>query len=218
MPRTISDKWLKTGVLLKHKGIAGCIPETQRYSEHRLRHMLDRYGSVVAKPATGTGGRGLMLLRKHRGGYSCHYYGRIKRVGSFRELARRVDRIRRHRSYLLQQAIQLASIGGRPVDYRVKTIRRSGRWRIRAIVGRLARPGLFVTNLCRGGLQLRANKAIRRSLSVNPARKIREMQRLTYQSASLLSRAFPGLDQLGFDYGLDTRGRVWMFEVNTKPK
>jgi hypothetical protein len=29
---------------------------------------------------------------------------------------------------------------------------------------------------------------------------------------------FPGVGQLGFDYGLDYSGKIWILEVNTRPQ
>ena len=87
------------------------------------------------------------------------------------------------------------------------------------MVGRVARPGLFVTNLCRGGTQLTAAQGISRSVSVSLVRKKKqEMRTLTGISAAVLERHFPGIGQLGFDYGLDRSGKIWIFEVNTRPK
>ena len=120
---------------------------------------------------------------------------------------------------MIQRAIRLATIGGRPIDYRVKIVKTNGTWAIRAMVGRLARPGLFVTNLCRGGTQLTARQGISRSLSPRLATaKKREMRALTRTATSVLEQRFPGIGQLGFDYGLDRSGRVWIFEVNTRPQ
>jgi len=216
--RTLADKWAKTAALLSHPEIAPHIPKTRLYTEANLRGMLAQYGSVVIKPQRGTGGAGVARVVREGGGYTVTVGATKRRYRSFAELKRALRRLRRGRRYLIQRRIPLATIGGRPIDYRVKIEKENGEWRIRAIVGRLARRGLFVTNLCRGGTQLPASVGISRSLSPRLARvKKRQMRSLTYTATAVLERRYPGISRLGFDYGLDRSGRIWIFEVNTRP-
>ncbi|GJM74708.1 hypothetical protein HMSSN036_69240 [Paenibacillus macerans] len=77
---------------------------------------------------------------------------------------RALNRAKVGRKYIIQQGIHLATISGRPIDYRVKVVKSNGTWVYRAMVGRLARPGLFVTNLCKGGTMLSAHAGLVRSL------------------------------------------------------
>jgi len=43
------------------------------------------------------------------------------------------------------------------------------------------------------------------------------MRNLTRTATSLLESRFPGLTQLGYDYGIDRNGQIWILEVNTRP-
>jgi hypothetical protein len=148
------------------------------------------------------------------------YYSRSKHYAGFDALYRSVNAMRGGRRYLIQKGIRLATIGGRPIDYRVKHVKRpGGGWAITAIVGRLARKGLFVTNLCRGGSQLSGSEGIRRSFSAKAvAPKKQQMRRLTKLSTQVLESRYPGIGQLGFDFGIDKSGKIWIFEVNTRPQ
>lgn len=217
MARLVPDKWLKTNTLLKHKGVAGYIPETRKFTGSQLAYMLKKYGRVVVKPIIGTGGHGVILIYRQGSGYVIrHKYNMYRRAG-FGALLAELNRLRRGRAYLVQRGIELAQIAGRPIDFRVKLIVRNGKWITKAIVGKWAKPGLIVTNIRQGGTLLRAHDAIRRSLPVDPDRKIRELRTLSYRSMRALADAFPGIDRLGFDYGIDTKGRIWLLEVNTQP-
>lgn len=87
------------------------------------------------------------------------------------------------------------------------------------MLGRIARRGLFVTNICQGGRLVPAAEGIRRSLnaqSIEP--KKNEMRHLTKICTSLLEQRFPGISQLGYDYGIDQSGHIWILEVNTRPQ
>lgn len=217
MSRLVPNKWLKTNVLLKNRDVARHIPETRIYNKAVLTRMLNQYGRVVMKPCIGFGGLGLILISKLRSGYTVHHRERILSRLSFEAMLALVERLRRRRAYLVQRGLVLASISGRPVDYRVKLLRRHGKWFTKAIVGRLAKPGLFVTNIHSGGTLLRANDALRRSLSISPHAKKQEMNKLSYLGMEVMTRAFPGIDKLGFDYGIDRYGNIWLLEVNTQP-
>jgi hypothetical protein len=216
--RQLASKWLKSNALLTNPYIAQHIPKTRLYNTTNLRQMLARYGMVVLKPVCGTGGNGVIKAEKDGKGYKLTYRTSRRRFSTFSSLVSAVNAQCRRRSYLIQRGIHLATINGRPIDYRVKYVKLNGSWNIRAMVGRLARPGLFVTNLCRGGTMMTAAQGIRRSLSSRIIGvKKKEMRRLTQTSTGLLESRFPGIGQLGYDYGIDRSGHIWMLEVNTRP-
>lgn len=216
---TVASKWLKTKVLLTDPQIAPHIPHTKLLSAANLRDMLAKHGMVVLKPVRGGGGNGLMKITQSGGRYTLAYRANTTVYSGFGAMLGAVNRIRRGRRYLIQKGIHLAQVGGRPIDYRVKYVKVGDQWRFRAMLGRIARPGLFVTNVCQGGRLVSAAEGIRRSLnaqSVVP--KKNEMRHLTKISTALLQRHFPGLAQLGYDYGIDQSGHIWILEVNTRPQ
>lgn len=216
--RQVASKWVKTSVLLQDARVARYIPETRIFSPDHLASMLARYGRVVMKPVVGTGGQGVIMIIKSGSSYTVRHRRKIGRYRNFGSMLAAVRAIRRKRSYLVQRGINLATIGGRPIDYRVKMVKNNGVWVTRAMVGRLANPGMFVTNLCRGGTKISSAAGIRRSLSGKLVRRKKsEMREVTRNCIHLLERHFPGIGQLGFDYGFDRTGRMWIFEVNTRP-
>ncbi|KAF6583327.1 YheC/YheD family protein [Paenibacillus polymyxa] len=217
--RQLASKWLKTKALLHHPHTAVYIPETCLYSEEQLRIMLRRHAFVFIKPVKGGGGVGVMRVAKEGNGYTCTRMEQTYRFSHFRALVAGINKLRIQRPYLIQQGIQLASIQGRPVDYRVKVVKEGEKWEFRAVVARHARPGLVITNLCKGGTLLKGTEALRMIYPRRLARrKRREIVELTQHCIPILERRFPGIGQLGFDYGLDWNGRVWILEVNTRPQ
>lgn len=217
--RQLASKWLKTNALLSDPYVARHIPPSRLFSPANLRTMLSRYGMVVIKPIRGGGGLGVMKISYAGGRYRSTYMSRTNSFGTFSGLLSHVNRTRKRRAYLIQKGIHLATVSGRPIDYRVKYVKENGIWTFRSMVGRVARRGLFVTNLCRGGLQLTAAQGIRRSLSSRViASKKSEMRHLTKVATSLLESRFPGIGQLGYDYGIDRNGHIWILEVNTRPQ
>ncbi|REE92904.1 YheC/D-like protein [Paenibacillus taihuensis] len=218
--RQLASKWAKTEALLSHSGIAPHIPPTRMFTKANLGSMLSAHGMVVVKPVRGAGGHGVIKVSRDNGTYAYTYYSKTNRFGSFDAMYQSLSRKKGARRYLIQKGIRLATIGGRPIDYRVKYVKQAdGRWAITAIVGRLAKPGLFVTNICRGGTLLSGSEGIRRSFSSSAVvPKKRLMRQLTQMSTSVLESRFPGIGQLGFDFGIDRNGKIWIFEVNTRPQ
>lgn len=215
--RRVASKWSKFAVLLQHSGVAKHIPAMRRYSAENLAAMLRQFQFVVAKPIVGTGGSRVMKIQKSGSGFMLHNAG-TKKVYNWNELLQAINRIRQNRPLMIQQGIHLATINGRPVDYRVKLAKVGRSWEIRAVVGRLARPGLFVTNLCQGGTQLKGRHAVRRTFPASMVKsKIDTMVGVSRTCTMLLEAKYPGIGMLGYDYGIDKRGTVWIFEVNTKP-
>ena len=217
--RQLANKWLKTEALLSNAVVAAHIPQTRLYSADSLRSMLHQFGMVVIKPLRGGGGDGVIKVTYAGGVYAYTYMSRTRTFSSFEAMFRSLNRVKVGRKYMIQQGIHLARIAGRPIDYRVKVVKENGVWVYRSMVGRLARPGLFVTNLCKGGTMLSARAGLSRSLGRKiAASKKREMRTLTNMSIQILEARFPGIGQLGFDYGVDRNGKIWIFEVNTRPQ
>ncbi|CAH0118344.1 MULTISPECIES: YheC/YheD family protein [unclassified Paenibacillus] len=217
--RQLANKWLKTEALLSDAMVAGHIPQTKKFNADNLRHMLSVYGMVVIKPVVGGGGYGVIKVSKKGDMYSYTYLSHKRSFQGFERLFHSLARVKKKRGYIIQQGIHLATIQGRPIDYRVKYVKTEGRWVFRSMLGRLARKGLFVTNLCKGGTMIRFAPAVRHSFSkamVKPKRN--EMRILTRKCTEILEARFPGIGELGFDYGIDRSGKVWIIEVNTRPQ
>ncbi|BFH60905.1 MULTISPECIES: YheC/YheD family protein [Paenibacillus] len=217
--RQLASKWLKTEALLTDPEVAPYIPQTRTLTRENLQVMLGAHGFVVVKPIVGGGGYGVIKVARSGSRYSITYSSKTSHYNSFQAMYSSLMRVKVNRKYLIQQGIHLARIQGRPIDYRVKYVKNGAKWEYRAMVGRLARPGLFVTNLCKGGNMLSCREGLRRSLPhISSTEKRREMRNLTRRCTSILERHFPGIGQLGFDYGLDQSGKIWIFEVNTRPQ
>jgi hypothetical protein len=217
--RQLASKWLKTKALLTNPYIAKHIPSSRLFNAANFRVMISRYGMVVLKPVRGAGGIGVMKVTKSGKLYKLTHKSNTRSYSGFSEFLSVLKGKCRKRFYLIQRGIHLATIVGRPIDYRVKYVKENGVWTYRAMVGRLARRGLFVTNLCRGGSKMTAARGIRLSLSPRLVGiKKQEMRKLTKASTGLLVSRYPGIAQLGYDYGIDRNGHVWMLEVNTRPQ
>ncbi|MHA6483122.1 YheC/YheD family protein [Paenibacillus sp. strain BS8-2] len=216
--RQLASKWAKTEALLVDPALSPHIPPTRKYSSDALYSMLNQHGMVVIKPIVGSGGGGVIKVVKESQGYSHTYKARKLYAAHFDGLLKALAGRTGKRQYLIQKGIYLATVNGRPIDYRVKYVKTNKGWEYRALVGRIAKRGLFVTNLSQGGDLVTAAQGIRASLGGAYVKdKKAKMRRLTVLATRLLEQTYPGLGQLGFDYGIDKQGKIWIFEVNTRP-
>lgn len=216
--KQVADKWAKFAILKAHSGVAKHIPDTRRYSREHLSAMLGKYSFIVAKPVVGTGGSGVVRIsRGQGGGYRLQHGASVRQAANLDAVERILAGIRRKRAYMLQQGIRLSTVQGKPLDYRVKLVKENGSWRIRAVVARIARPGLFVTNLCRGGTMVGGNRALRMTFPALARDKHATMVGVARSGTALLEAKYPGIGALGFDFGIDKGGTIWILEVNTRP-
>lgn len=216
--RKVASKWAKTKVLLADERAAKHIPETQKFTADNLKNMLEKYDLVFVKPVVGSGGYGVTRIKKEDGQYKYKYYRKTKYFTTIDALVKEINKRNKKRKLMIQQGIKLATIKGRPIDYRFKIQKPKKKWIITGMVGRLARKGYYVTNLCKGGTRLTFTQGIKRSLpEANVKQLKKEMRSLTRHCTKLLEKEFPGIRKLGFDYGVDKSGNFWIFEVNTNP-
>ncbi|WP_239615159.1 YheC/YheD family endospore coat-associated protein [Cohnella mopanensis] len=213
--------------LKKDSSLQRYLPESHSLQNYTmLKSMCSRYSSVFLKPVRGSLGKGIIRLSRIGpenwqasyatvGGTKKQSYSSLVKL--FSTIAAKMKTVR----YLVQQGLNLIEIGGRPVDYRALTQKNaSGKWVITSIVARTAGSHHFVSNLARGGTLSTVRESVAKS---NLPVQFRG------DASSRLSRAAldiaRGVDthipahfgELGIDLALDTMGRVWLLEVNSKP-
>ena len=150
MSRQLASKWRKTAALMKYPVAAAHIPQTKVFNSSNLLYMLQRYGMVYIKPVVGGGGYGVIRVSRNGGAYKYTHMKVSRSFASFSQMYHSLVRAKAKRRYIIQQGIHLATIHGRPVDYRVKVVKTEQGWVFRSLVGRLARPGLCKINLSKG--------------------------------------------------------------------
>ncbi|OYD07952.1 YheC/YheD family protein [Paludifilum halophilum] len=220
--RQIASKALKTKVMLENPILAPYIPFTTWYSEASLKRMLSSYPTVFVKPDKGGGGAGIIRVRRvTERGYQVNFHrtGRMVDAEHLHAVISRLQRI--DKRYLIQQGIDLARINGRPVDIRVLLQKPGRRWIVSGMIAKVAARGQFVTNHCKGGQPISVERAL--SLSGNtgnplPSDRTEELEKMALLTAWVLDSRFPGLRELGIDVGADQEGKLWIFEVNTRPQ
>lgn len=218
----IANKWVKTVATLRDPAVASHVPDTRRMNRATLAKMLDRYGMVYVKPVAGTFGRGVMRIERtpgHRQPYSCHSGLSKRRFATFGGLYGHLSRTKRRRPYLAQRGVHLLKTKGRRFDIRVMVQKNpSGAWEPTGVIARVAQKGKAVTNYHDGGTPIALSRLLRPKLGPAGAKQAESRLRaLGLRSAKALARAYPRINMVGADIGLDRALRPWIIELNTSP-
>lgn len=221
------DKTEVFAALKKETTLQGRLPESHAFAGFdTLKSMAGKYRTVFLKPIRGSLGRGIVRIsRTASGAYACHFselngtrkvaYPSIAKV--YAAIAPRLKSQR----YQIQQGLRIATVGGRPVDFRALVQKGlTGAWSVTSIVGRIAGANHFVSNLAKGGTIAPMRTAIARS-GIAPAKRERSMRQLHKAAIDIARGVEATIDahfgELGVDLAVDHAGKVWLLEVNSKP-
>ncbi|MDD9265933.1 YheC/YheD family protein [Paenibacillus sp. GCM10023248] len=226
----LGGKWDVGQMLLRDSAIRAYLPETALLaSGSDLRNWLQTRDDVFLKPQGGSQGKGALHLRKvNSANGSClfHIKGRNGQNRSFERsfpnwnacwhwLRRQIG----SRPYLLQEYLHLHSSDGMAYDVRSLMQKNGhGLWENTGMAVRIGKPGSITSNLHGGGSAEEAAGFLAREFGDAKAGELlATLGMLSARIPPLLENHHGRLAELGIDLGIDTSGRVWVLEVNSKP-
>lgn len=223
-PCCIRSKWLKTEALLIDKTLRDHIPKTSKLrSKVDLNALLDEFNMVYVKPDRGTYGRGVMRIDKVFTDTRIEFriqsgYERMS-FDHFHSMYEAFLQYKKKRTYLVQQGIELLQFMNRRFDVRVMVqISPEGCWESTGIIGRVSAPNKIITNYHSGGMPMPIEPLLHPYLDDTGSRNlILKLNQLGLDSAVALKSAYPGMNMIGVDVGIDQQLKPWILEVNTKP-
>ncbi|MNZ67481.1 Endospore coat-associated protein YheD [compost metagenome] len=222
------DKTEVFDALKKDESLARYLPESYSLRGYStLKSMCSRYNQVFLKPVRGSLGKGIIRIsRMDQNGYQVMYAtaagSRRQQYASLTKLYSSLSSKMKSVRYQIQQGLQLIEIQKRPVDFRALVQKNaSGKWTLTSIVARTAGSHHFVSNLARGGTLSTVGEALAKSnlhSDINRRAASFRLQQAALQIARGVDTQIPAhFGELGIDLALDTNGRVWLLEVNSKP-
>ena len=218
------DKWTTYEHLARNLRLRRLQPATTLMTvEDNLRVMLKRHPAVIAKPSGGSRGRGISKIWRD----GLHYGFQSSEVGAVTEsgltLRQVYDRVTEHaqaKPVVLQKQIELARLQARLCDLRVMVNKNSvGRWQASQDFMRLGREGSFITNWDHQAKVVSVPEGLAlmgwpRAVSI---RYVQRVHRMAVRIAEHLELWIGRLGELGLDFGIDTKRRLWFFEANARP-
>lgn len=224
--RSFWDKWQVHRRLAARPAWRSLLPATEPYRGPRqLLRWLASHRELWLKPCQGTGGLGILVVRRLPGGVAVQRARGDPSVHHARgvaELGRLVAALKRPGPYLVQEAIPLAQHAGRPFDIRVLAQKDGqGEWRRTKVFARVAPPGGLISNISAGGTGMRVARALARapaSLRRAWPRIRAELRRIARELPAELERLMAEpIAEVGLDLAIDREGRIRFIEANAKP-
>lgn len=197
------------------------VPHTVSLTEPNLRSMVGRYKSLYIKPDVGSMGIGVHRMTRLIGGYellSTRKRSQLRRrFGTLSSLYRHMKAQRQGRM-IVQQAVWLDRVNGRPYDLRAMVQRKpGGSWTCTGIMAKVGAPYKIVTNYYQGGKIVTLQNLLKQKRLSSSARRSRTyyLTAKALQVSRVLSRMRSGMHEMGIDFAYDRNGRLWILEVNS---
>lgn len=223
----MSHKWPVYQLLYKNASIRSYLPETAQYQQPKdLLPFLKTYDMIYLKPNDGTGGRGILCIRRLRNNQFL-IQGRDKNRKiivphklTATQIAPQFNSWGLKNHYLIQQGIPLMLPDGRVHDYRLLIQKNgSGQWEVTGCAGRIGPSRSITSNLHGGGKAVPVLQLLHSRFSSSTVihQILRDMERLSKLVVYQLERRYGRLCEMALDIAVDLTGHVWLLEVNPKP-
>lgn len=222
------DKWQVYEWLRKDPEVRRHVPETIRHkSLQEAASFVNRHQVTFLKPLHGSLGLGIARIVKHDGVVTYELKRKTSSVtrgkgNSAREVIESFRTRLKRRPYIWQEGLTLATYQHRPLDIRILMQRDgTGEWKRTKMFARVAKTGDFTSNLATGGDAMPVDRALAECFP-----KAEQRNRAKTQIRRLSKKIVEAIEEgsgrtygeLGIDLGLDESGKVWVIEVNSKPR
>jgi uncharacterized circularly permuted ATP-grasp superfamily protein len=213
-------KWKLHRFYVKNPQIANYLPPTAVFHPSSLSTFMEKYHTVYIKPNTQHTGNGVIKAWKSAQGYQfVRVRGKVNQSHSLQDLHGRIRKMSPKRMFIIQKAVDLARIGGRPFDIRVMMMRDGKRkWQYAGMVAKVAGQASIISNVLRGrGYATTVEDALTRSLQLGNTENARIKKELLQLSRKIIhySDKYPFYSfQSGIDLAVDKMGKIWIIEVN----
>ncbi|MBP2653559.1 MAG: hypothetical protein H6Q73_1128 [Firmicutes bacterium] len=201
------------------------IPYTVLYeSPQDVFNLLERYKKIYIKPVSGLRGHGIVKVTMENKIFVFQYREQgVNGQAVFESISEANEYIQKrfnNRKYLIQQAIDLIEYQGGIIDFRcVVQKNQANIWICNAIVGRLGNKGSIVSNISSGGAGFLAADILGKVISSDEEDILALIERIESFAIAVcnaLDKCGINCGTLGVDVGLDTKGYLWLIEINNR--
>jgi glutathione synthase/RimK-type ligase-like ATP-grasp enzyme len=221
------NKWKVHRLLEKNEELLPYLPETKLLTKDNLNDMLGKYPILYLKPCNGSLGKGIIkATRQSTSPIKYTVYSKRKHSGTAADTNSLMAATRRHRqrkSYLVQQGLTLAKYQNATFDIRIIYQKNGhGEWQITKRFVRVAPYGSTIANLSRGGMVETCRKVFAALFNKNQElidlknQEIKQLCQIVARTLEAQGESTYG--ELGLDIGIDRNHKLWIIEVNSKPR
>lgn len=217
------NKWEMYTLLKKHDDLASIVPETVlNPTLSQLKALFNHYHTLYIKPVHGSLGSGIHKITvTSDGSYYCRFRdnttNRLRRYQSLEHLITTQFDEQSLTFMIAQQGITRIKIDDRPLDFRVHTNKdEHGEWLTSTIAAKVAGKHSITTHLNNGGKIMTVRELL--PLLGDYRESLEQLPSIAQTISRVLDLDYPGtIGELGFDFGIDKEGHIWLFEVNARP-
>ncbi|TVX92318.1 YheC/YheD family protein [Paenibacillus agilis] len=235
LSRPLPGKWNLYRTLSRLDFLKTYLPKTYPYQGPRslLRIIEQHDGSVFLKPSGGQHGRSVLHLEAPAYAASSPWSpasitisGRTKHnehihtpFTTMMDALKWVHQFIDGRQYVIQPYLTLLSQQEEPYDVRVLMQKDgSGHWQITGSAARVGSTGHLTSNLRGGGRAEPAESYLEQQFSRKQAENmLSSIADVSKQIPAAIESCYGRLVELGLDFGIDQKGRIWLLEVNSRP-
>ncbi|MBP1933817.1 YheC/YheD family protein [Ammoniphilus resinae] len=216
------NKWEMHQWLQQYPLIHGYLPDTLLYNEPKEIHqMLKKHQIVCIRPVHAHPGLCLLKAEKVRNGVAVRYQNKDQsQQVLLRNRKQFFSFFQKHltpHEYLIQEAIDLPTIKGRNVDFRLSLVKDGkGEWTNLGIFGRYGEKKSMTGT---DGYVESGKLTLQKVLALGHEGAVSWNEWMTYlsvQAARAMEEYGSHYGNLGLDLALDKRKRLWLLEINSE--
>ncbi len=214
----IGDKISVFERILKGKDFAQyLIPSEKVLSLPRVFELIDEYKELIIKPVAGARGIDVISIKKKDNLYELKENKNTITL-SKTDLEDKLANLIKDDDFLAQPYIESKTKEGFSLDFRLHVQKsREGMWILTTIFPRIAANGI-VTNIHSGGYVSPFTIFLETQFGNEYYNMKRYLERFSILFANHFDSLYKDpLDELGIDVCLDTKGKIWILEVNWRP-
>ncbi|SCB99282.1 YheC/D like ATP-grasp [[Bacillus] enclensis] len=208
--------------LKTHSEVLPHLPETATGLE-QLEEMLSIYNDVFVKAVNGSKGRYIIRIQKREKDYLVSQNSFSSKpthiFPTYSSLYRQLQSWCRHSQYIVQETIPFLTFNGQTMDFRFLCHKNHrGSWSVISAAARIGSENQFVANIDQGGRMESPIKILSVLFPVDHSEIYSNMKEVSLSCSSYLSEHLEGnFAEFGVDIGVDSAGKPWIIEVNSKP-
>ena len=205
------------------KSIAGHIPMTRKYSSFSdIDLMLENFTTLFLKPIDGMRALGLVKITKDKGQYS--FQGKLDDrpilISSRADAVKHFNEIKKKRTYIIQQSVDLLNFEDRYTDFRVIMQKdHTMDWQCTGIITSIGKQGGICSNYNEDDRYMQFEKFFEKYLKLDKKEiflKKNEVIDVCKKACKVLDESGINCIDLGVDIGLDQKLKPWIFELNNR--
>lgn len=218
---SLGNKWTIQKHLMSANALSSFLLPTEMATHEKIiLSMAKEHQSVMIKPLNGSGGRGILRLKRQPSGYQLGEHEDSLSTYSEQQIREVLRELLQNRKYIVQKWVDIRDQHGSVYDIRVLMQKNSlGQWQLTGMGVRQGETKRITSNLTGGGHAYQVYPFLKEQFGERSAKNlINQIERIAWFIPRHLEKGYhKRLAELGLDLAVDRDQHIWIIEVNIKP-